>query len=171
VLALLRHRLRARGRLVVEGRPHIARNVLFDLAPGAQVRLGDGSRLAAGCRLHVGPGAVVDVGPGARLGERCVLVARERIDVGPRAVLGDEVVLVDFDHDIADVERPVRRQGLVTSPVRIGEDAHVDAAAGVLRGVTVGDRAHVGTRSVVTRDVAAGDDVAGVPARPLPARR
>jgi acetyltransferase-like isoleucine patch superfamily enzyme len=167
VPGLLLHRLRARGRLVVDGRARVGRRLRLDLEPGALVRLGDGARLGAGCRLHVGAGAVVSVGPGARLGERCVLVARERIDVGAGAVLGAEVVIVDFDHDLADVECPVRVQGLRTAPVRIGEGARVDDAAGVLRGVTVGDGAHVGVRSVVTRDVAAGADVGGVPARPL----
>jgi acetyltransferase-like isoleucine patch superfamily enzyme len=143
--------------------------VRFDVAPGALVRLGDGCRIGDGCRFHVGEGATVLVGAGAALGERCVLAAHERIEIGDRARLGDEVVIVDFDHDLADVERPVRQQGLLTAPVVIGAGAVVDAAAGVLRGVTVGEGARVGVRAVVTGDVPPGAHAEGVPARVQPA--
>jgi len=165
MLRLALARLNAHGHLSVDGRPRLGRNVRFDVAPGALVTLGDGCRIGDGCRFHLGDGAAVVIGAGAVLGERCVLAAHERIEVRPRARLGDEVVIVDFDHDLADVERPVRQQGLLTSPVVIGEGAVVDAAAGVLRGVTVGDGARVGARAVVTHDVPAGARAEGVPAR------
>jgi acetyltransferase-like isoleucine patch superfamily enzyme len=165
VLRLALVRLRARGRLTAVGRPRLGRRVRFDLAAGALVTLGDGCRVGDGCRFQVGAGAAVSVGAEARLGERCVIAARERVEVGAGARLGDEVVLIDFDHDVRDVERPVREQGLVTAPVAIGERAVVGAAAGVLRGVTVGAGARIGERAVVTHDVPAGAWAEGVPAR------
>ena len=165
MLRLAFARLRARGRLTVDGRPRLERRVRFDVAPGALVTLGDGCRIGDGCRFHVGHGATVAIATGAALGERCVLAAHERIEIRARARLGDEVVIVDFDHDLRDVERPVRQQGLLTAPVVIGEGAIVSAAAGVLRGVTIGDGAHVAVRAVVTHDVPAGARAEGVPAR------
>jgi acetyltransferase-like isoleucine patch superfamily enzyme len=165
MLRLALARLHAHGRLAVDGRPRLGRQVRFDVAPGALVSLGDGCRIGDGCRFHVGEGATVAIGAGVALGERCVLAAHERIEVRARARLDDEVVIVDFDHDLADVERPVRQQGLLTAPVVIGEGAVVDTAAGVLRGVTVGDGARVGARAVVTHDVPAGARAEGVPAR------
>jgi acetyltransferase-like isoleucine patch superfamily enzyme len=134
--------------------------VRLDLAPGAHLVLGDGSRVGDGCRFHLGYDA--------RLGERCVIAAHERVEIGAGARLGDEVVLIDFDHDVRDVERPVREQGLVTAPVVIGERAAVGTAAGVLRGVTVGAGARIGVRAVVTHDVPAGARAEGVPARVEP---
>jgi acetyltransferase-like isoleucine patch superfamily enzyme len=172
VLRLVLARLRFRGRLTAAGRPRLGRRVRLDLAPGAHLVLGDGARVGDGCRLHLGAGATVSVGDGARLGERCVIAAQERVEIGAGARLGDEVVLIDFDHDVRDVERPVREQGLVTAPVVIGERAVVGAAAGVLRGVTVGAGARVGVRAVVTHDVPAGARAEGVPARiESPAKR
>ena len=179
MLRLALARLRARGRLTVTGRPRLDRGVRFDLAPGAVVALGDGCRVGERCRFHVGEGAavvvgagaMVSVGPSARLGERCVVASHDRIEIGAHASLGDEVVIVDFDHDVRDVERPVREQGLLTAPVVIGERASIGASAGILRGVTVGDEAHIGVRAVVTHDVPAGARAEGVPARVEPPAR
>jgi acetyltransferase-like isoleucine patch superfamily enzyme len=158
-------RLRSRGRVRAEGRSRLGRGVRFDLAPGALVTLGDGCEIGPGSRFHVT--GQVRIGAGARLGERCVIAAHERIDVGAGARLDDEVVLIDFDHETADVERPIRVQGLRTAPVVIGDGARLAAGATVLRGVVVGTGASVRPRGVVTRDVAPGTTVAGVPARPV----
>ena len=165
MLRLAFARLRSHGRLATEGRPRLGRGVRLDLAPGAHLLLGDGSRVGDGCRFHLGSGATVSVGEHARLGERCVIAAHVRVEIRAGARLGDEVVLIDFDHDVRDVERPVREQGVVTAPVVIGERATVGAAAGVLRGVTVGTGARIGVRAVVTHDVPAGARAEGVPAR------
>jgi acetyltransferase-like isoleucine patch superfamily enzyme len=154
MLRLALARVRHRGRLAVSGRPRLGRGVRFDLAP-----VGDG------CRFHLGAGAAVVIGAGARLGERCVVASHERVEIGPGARLDDEVVLIDFDHDVEDVERPMRQQPLITAPVVIGPRAVVGAAAGVLRGVTVGEGARVGVRSVVTQDVPPGARAQGTPAR------
>jgi acetyltransferase-like isoleucine patch superfamily enzyme len=145
--------------------------VRFDLAPGALLSLGADCRIGDGCRFHLGAGAAVAIGAGARLGERCVVAAHERVEIGPGARLEDEVVLIDFDHDLGDVERPVREQPLLTAPVVIGARAVVGTAAGVLRGVTLGEGARVGVRAVVTHDVPPGARAEGTPARVEPPAR
>jgi acetyltransferase-like isoleucine patch superfamily enzyme len=158
-------RLRSHGRLRAEGRVRIGRGVRFHLAPGAVVTLEDRCDIGAGTRFHIHGEA--RIGAGARLGERCVVAAHERVEVGAGASLDDEVVLIDFDHGIADVERPIRLQDLDTAPVVIGERAVLAAGATVLRGVVVGAGARVQPRGVVTRDVPPGATVGGVPARPV----
>jgi acetyltransferase-like isoleucine patch superfamily enzyme len=158
-------RLRSHGRVHAKGRVRIGRGVRFHLAPGATVTLEDRCEIGAGTRFHVHGQA--RIGAGAQLGERCVVAAHERVEVGAGATLDDEVVLIDFDHGIADVERPIRLQELVTAPVVIGERAVLSAGATVLRGVVVGPGARVQPRGVVTRDVPAGATVGGVPARPM----
>jgi acetyltransferase-like isoleucine patch superfamily enzyme len=171
MLRLALARLRNHGRLAVSGRPRLGRGVRFDLAPGALLSLGADCRIGDGCRFHVGAGAAVVIGADARLGERCVVAAHERVEIGAGARLGDEVVLIDFDHDVGDVERPVREQPLLTAPVVIGPRAVVGTAAGVLRGATVGEGARVGVRSVVTHDVPPGARAEGTPARVQPPAR
>ena len=129
-------RLRSHGRVRAEGRVELGRGVRFHLAPGAVVTLEDSCHIGAGTRFHVHGHA--RIGAGARLGERCVVAAHERVDIGAGATLDEEVVLIDFDHGIADSERPIRLQNLVTAPVVIGERAILAAGATVLRGVVVG---------------------------------
>ena len=158
-------RLRSHGRVRAEGRVELGRGVRFHLAPGAVVTLEDSCHIGAGTRFHVHGHA--RIGAGARLGERCVVAARERVDIGAGATLDDEVVLIDFDHGIADSERPIRLQNLDTAPVVIGERANLAAGATVLRGVVVGAGARVQPRGLVTRDVAPGATVGGIPARPV----
>ena len=165
MLRLALARLRSRGRVRAQGRVRIGRGVRFHLAPGAVVTLEDRCAIGAGTRFHIHGEA--RIGAGAHLGERCVVAAHERVEVGAGASLDDEVVLIDFDHGIADVERPIRLQGVSTSPVVIGERAVLAAGATVLRGVIVGAGARVQPRGVVTRDVPPGATVGGVPARPV----
>jgi acetyltransferase-like isoleucine patch superfamily enzyme len=105
------------------------------------------------------------------LGDRCVVVARERVAVGARCRLADEVVLVDVVQGFDDVERPVRLQALRSAPVVVGDDVRIGPGAALLPGVTVGLGALVGAHAVVTSDVPAGAHVTGVPAAPpAPAR-
>jgi len=150
----------------VEAAPDVrlGRDVRFAVAPGARIVLGSGCRIGDGSRFEVAAGEV-RVGANARLGERCVVSARERIDIGAGVRAGDEVLLTDTTRSTADVERPVRLQGVVTAPVAIGEGATLGARSCVLPGVIVGARAVLEAGSVAERDVPARALVVGVPAR------
>lgn len=123
------HRLRAaraarRRGITVEGLPLIGRNVVFDLAGGATLTIGDGAVLMDGCRVHA-RGGTVTIGDGAFLGDGCVILCHQRIDVGPHASIADRAALIDFRHRFSDTERPVREQGLVTRPVTVPAGARV----------------------------------------------
>jgi acetyltransferase-like isoleucine patch superfamily enzyme len=143
----------------------LGRRVQLEVLHGGVIILGDGCRIGDRTRIVV-QGGRVEIGAGATLGERCTIVAHERVTIGEAARLYDGAVLVDFDHVVDDVERPIRTQPLVCSPIAIGERVRLGLGAGVLRGVSIGADATVGPHAVVTRDVAAGVTVAGVPARP-----
>lgn len=144
----------------------VEQGVRLDVAPGAQLVLGDGCRIGEGTRIIVAAGRV-EIGPGAVLGERCTIVAHSSVTLGARAQLGHGALIVDFDHVFDDVERPIREQPLRSAPVTIGHDAQIGLAACILRGVRVGARVVVEPRAVVRRHVADGARVGGVPAKPL----
>jgi acetyltransferase-like isoleucine patch superfamily enzyme len=92
------------------------------------------------------------------------------VSVGAHTVIAPGCFITDHNHQTAanlridqQLSRPV--------PVRIGRDVWLGAGAVILPGVTIGDGAVVGAGAVVTHDVPAGAVVAGVPARPIGARR
>jgi acetyltransferase-like isoleucine patch superfamily enzyme len=74
-------------------------------------------------------------------------------------------MLIDFDHNVAEVERPIRVQGIYKRDVRVGNNVWIGYGAQILRGVSVGDNSIIGAGAVVTKDVPANAVVAGVPAR------
>lgn len=134
----------------MQGRATIGRDVRFEVADGARVVLADGVSLGDNCRFHVRGGEVL-IGAGAVLGDHVVVVAHDRVEVGARCMLADEVVLVDFDHRFDDVDVPVRLQGLLTDPIRVGNDARIGPGTALLRGADVAPGASVGAHEVVKR--------------------
>jgi acetyltransferase-like isoleucine patch superfamily enzyme len=159
-------------RLAIEPRVRAARgvslgrDVRFEVAPGAEVVLGDGCSLGESTRV-IARGARVELGPRVVLGERVTIVAHAGVSIGARARLGEGAVIVDFNHVFEDVELPIRLQPLTAEPVTIGADARIGMGAAIMPGISVGEGAIVGPRAVVTADVPAGGAVEGIPARPV----
>jgi acetyltransferase-like isoleucine patch superfamily enzyme len=111
------------------------RDLVVDVT-GGELDIADDAVIGAGTRFHV-RGGRVRIGAGAVLGERCVVLAHSGVEVGPGAVLGDDVVLVDFAHEHADVEAPVRAQPLRSAPIVVGAGARVGHRAVIEAGAVV----------------------------------
>jgi acetyltransferase-like isoleucine patch superfamily enzyme len=127
---------------------------------GRFVWIGDGTKI----RCHEG---VVQIGDKTVLGQECTVSAYQRVRIGAQCVIADRAMFIDFDHGVAEVERPIRVQGIYKRDTVVGSNVWVGYGACVLRGVRVGDNAIIGTNAVVTRDVPANAVVGGVPARPI----
>jgi len=65
---------------------------------------------------------------------------------------------------------PIKDQGIVKRPVRIGPDVWLGTKATVLRGVEIGRGSVIGANSVVTRDVPDYAIAVGVPAKVVRSR-
>ena len=131
---------------------------------GRWVHLGDSNRV----RCH--EGSLV-------IGEKCVF-GRENtvnayldIEIGAGSIISDWVYVCDFDHVTEDIYRPIKDQGIVKSPVRIGPDVWIGTKATVLRGTTVGNGSVLGAHSLVRGEVPPFSVMGGVPARVLKDRR
>src|SRR3954464_11307017 len=124
---------------------------------GRWVHLGDETRL----RAHEGT---------LRIGDK-VVFAREvtvncylDIEIGASTLIADWTYICDFDHKTEDLDLPIKDQGLVKSPVRIGPDCWLATKVTVTRGADIGRGAVIGANSVARGNIPASPWAAGVPA-------
>jgi acetyltransferase-like isoleucine patch superfamily enzyme len=153
-------------RLGLDGIAFIGSSVALQIGRRGRVELGRWSWLGHGTKIRCHEG-VVSIGAKTVLGQECTISAYQHVSIGRECVIADRVMLIDFDHGAAEVERPVRLQGIYKRDVRIGNNVWIGYGACILRGVTVGDNAIIGTSAVVTRDVPPNAIVGGIPARVL----
>ncbi len=125
---------------------------------GRWVWIGTGSRV----RCHEG---FLRVGDKSVVGADVTINAYLDVDIGADCLVGDDVYVADFDHRFDDLSRPIRKQGLITSPVRVEADCWIGEKASILRGVTVGRGSVVGAHAVVNRDVPPYSVAVGNPVR------
>jgi acetyltransferase-like isoleucine patch superfamily enzyme len=159
-------KLRLRKRLELHGMAFIGPGCKLEVGPNAVLELGRWSWLGHGCKIRCHEGRVA-LGAKSVMGQECTISAYQHVSIGQECVIADRVMLIDFDHGSAEVERPIRKQGIYKRDVNVANNVWIGYGACILRGVTVGDNAIIGTNSVVTKDVEANAVVGGVPARVL----
>lgn len=150
--------------------------VFLDRRTEIEARTGYG-RVFLGAWTHVGQGAAIRAHEGTlRIGAKSI-IGRETtinayldLEIGEAALVADRVYVSDFDHKADELTVPIKDQGILKTPVRIGRDVWLGTKSTVTRGVRIGEGSIVGANSVVTRDVAPYTVVGGVPARVIKRR-
>ncbi|MGH3097696.1 MAG: acyltransferase [Streptosporangiales bacterium] len=135
-------------------------------------------RVVLGRWTHFGDRTAVRCHEGTlRIGEKAVL-GRDisvncymDVEIGAASLVADQVYIADFDHRTDDLRTPIKDQGIVKRPVRIGPDVWLGTKATVLKGVAIGRGTAVGANSVVARDLPAYAIAVGIPARVVRTRR
>ncbi|HET7899671.1 MAG TPA: acyltransferase [Candidatus Nanopelagicales bacterium] len=137
-----------------------ARTGYARLVIGRWVHVGDENRL----RAHEGT---------LRVGDKCVF-GRDNtvncyldVEIGEGTIVADWVYVCDFDHVYDDIHVPIKDQGIVKSPVRIGPDCWVGTKVTVLRGATIGHGCVLAAHAVVRGDLPPMSVAGGTPARVL----
>jgi acetyltransferase-like isoleucine patch superfamily enzyme len=159
-------KLRYGRRLQMDGICFICPRVKFEIGRGAKLSIGRWAWVGHGTKIRVHEGEV-SIGAKTVIGQECTVSAFQHVSIGRECIIADRVMLIDFDHGAAEVERPIRVQGIYKRDVRVGHNVWIGYGACLLRGVTVGDNSIVGTSSVVTKPVPANAVVGGSPARTL----
>ena len=108
---------------------------------------------------------ILRVGERVTFGHHVTLGVIEAISIGDDTMIGELVSIRDHDHAFDRLDIPIRQQGAVSVPVRIGNDVWIGGQATVLKGVTIGNQAVIGANSVVTRDIPERAIAVGSPAR------
>jgi acetyltransferase-like isoleucine patch superfamily enzyme len=151
-------------RISLDGMLFLGRGVKLQVGRRAQMRFGRWTWIGDGTKIRCHEG-MVRIGAKTVLGQECTISAYQHVSIGDQCIVADRVMLIDFDHNVAEVERPIRRQGIYKRDVRVGNNVWIGYGAQILRGTSIGDNAIVGAGAVVTKDVPANAVVAGVPAR------
>lgn len=162
--ALRRHHVDFQGmaftgrRIEFTARPGFGRLVV-----GPWCWIGDGNRL----RSHEGQ---LTLGAKVVMGSANVVNSYLDIEIGDASILADWIYVCDFDHRIERLDLPIKDQGIVTAPTRIGADVWIGEKASVLRGVDVGRGAVIGSHTLAIHDVPPFAIAVGVPARQVRSR-
>ncbi len=158
--------------VVLEGMVFLGRGVTLYARPGY-------GRLIVGPWVHVGDLTRLRAHEGTlRIGDRAVF-GRDTavncyldVEIGAASMVADWVYLGDFDHRLeppgggsAEPGRPIKDEGLVKSPVRIGPGCWLGVRSSVLRGTTMGRGCVLAAHSVARGEYADGSVIAGVPGR------
>ena len=122
---------------------------------GAYTHFGAHARV----RAHEG---TLRIGPKSVVGIRNTINCWLDIDIGSTCLLGDDIYICDFDHKTESLDLPIKDQGIVKSPVRIGDDVWMGTKVVVTRGTDIG------ARSVVAASAVAGGVYAAVDHRRHP---
>lgn len=146
-------------RVELYARPGYAQLIL-----GRWVHVGDENRL----RVHEG---TLTVGDKCVFGRDNTINTYLDIEIGEGCIIADWVYICDFDHVFEDVTFPIKDQGLIKSPVRIGPDCWVGTKVTVTRGTFVGPGSVLAANAVVREDVPPMSVVGGVPAKIIKNRR
>ena len=133
------------------------RRGLGHLEIGRWVWVGDGTSI----RCHEG---FLRIGDKVVFGSNDVVNCYLEVDIGAETIMGDWVYIGDFDHRI-DRPGPIRPQGIVKSPVRIGEGSWLGVRCSVLRGTTLGAGTVVGAHAVARGQYPDGGVIVGTPGR------
>ncbi|MCA1830457.1 MAG: DapH/DapD/GlmU-related protein [Actinomycetota bacterium] len=158
--------------------PHIRTKGFVFIERGAEIyaRRGYG-RLTIGRWCWIGKGNAIRCHEGnLTIGDKVVFGRKNTIncyldiEIGDDCIFADWIYMCDFDHRFEDLSMPIRKQGIVKSPVRVGNDCWIGEKASILRGVTIGDGSIVASHALVNRDVPPRSIAGGVPARVLKRR-
>lgn len=173
VLRLLRARVqiaRSGADVHLHGMSFFGRDVELTAPMGSgRVHIGPwcwvGDRVAL--RSHAGR---VSVGAKVVIGGGTTINAYLDVSIGDGALIADDVHITDFDHRSDRIDVPIKDQGVVTAPVRIGPDVWLGRGVTVLRGVDIGRGSVIGAHAVVTRDIPPYSVAVGAPARVVRSR-
>ena len=108
-------------------------------------------------------GAGVSIGDGTTINRNTILL--DQVAIGSYCSIGPSCVIVGSNHLFEKRSELIKKQGMQSVGVILGDDVWVGANASILDGVTIGCGSIVAAGSVVTKDVEPYTLVGGIPAK------
>jgi acetyltransferase-like isoleucine patch superfamily enzyme len=134
----------------------------MDVLPFNNFEMGDDSIIEDFCTVNNGVGAVY-IGNRTLVGMSNVIIGP--VNIGDDVIIAQNVVISGLNHSYQDVNLPISKQPVITSPVKIGKGSWIAANAVITAGVTIGTHVVIAAGAVVTKDVPDFCVAAGNPAK------
>lgn len=153
--------------------PHIITRGMVFLGKGVEIHATpELAQLEIGRWVHIGDKNTIRAHEGSlRFGDKVVL-GRDNvintyldIEIGDSVLMADWCYICDFDHRMDDITLPIKDQGIIKSPVRIGPDTWIGVKVSVLRGTTIGRGCVLGSHAVVRGAIPDYSIAVGAPAK------
>jgi acetyltransferase-like isoleucine patch superfamily enzyme len=157
-------------RVELQGMVFTGRSVEFHARPGhGRLVVGPWCWIGNDNKLRAHEGQLT-LGAKVVMGRDNVVNTYLDVELGDASILADWIYICDFDHRIDRLDVPIKDQGIVTAPVRIGGDVWIGEKATVLRGVDIGQGAVIGSQTVVNHDISPFAIAVGAPVRVVRSR-
>lgn len=165
---------------------------------GNKIRAGKGLILEDGCFINalskggilignnvsVGRNSIIEcTGVISELGENLIIEdnvgisanafisVRGSLKIGGNTIMGPGVSIHAENHNFANLDIPIRKQGVTRQGIEIGEDCWIGAKAVILDGVKIGKGVIIAAGALVNKDINDYEIVAGVPAKVIKSRK
>jgi len=159
--------------------PHIITRGMVFLGKGVEIQATpELSTMEIGRWVHIGDKNTIRCHEGSlRFGDKVVL-GRDNvintyldIELGDSVLMADWVYVCDFDHRMDDINVPIKDQGILKGPVRIGPDTWIATKVTILRNTTIGRGCVLGSHAVVKGDIPDYAIAVGAPAKVVKNRK
>lgn len=93
------------------------------------------------------------------------------LEIGDNTIFGNYVSIHPENHNFADLDIPIRLQGVTGKGIKIGNDCWIGAKVTILDGTVIGDHSIVAAGAVVTGKFPPYSIIGGVPAKIIKMRK
>jgi len=140
----------------------IRKKTRMDVLPFNRFVLGTRSVIEDYCTINNGVGDVI-IGDDTLIGIGNVIIGP--ITIGNNVIFAQNIVASGLNHEYRNIDIPVKKQPVTTSPIIIEDDCWIAANVVITAGVTIGKHCVIAAAAVVTKNIPPFSVAAGNPAR------
>lgn len=129
-----------------------------------EISIGDNCEIYTGALLLT-YGGFIQMGNNCTVNHYSVLYGHGGLTIGNGVRIAAHTVIIPANHNFADTEKPIYKQGLTMKGIVIEDDVWIAAGVRILDGVTIGRGSVIAAGAVVTKDTPPYSVNAGVPSR------
>jgi acetyltransferase-like isoleucine patch superfamily enzyme len=132
---------------------------LLEMMPNSSLTVNGKFNFSSGAHLIIANNAKMSIGSGY-VNRHCKIKCFSEISIGNDVAISENVSIWD-----SDVHEVIRKDNVMTKPIKIGNHVWIGTNAIILKGVNIGDNSIIAAGSVVNRDIPENCLAAGNPAK------